>query len=61
MATIKTATELLNATGKNALKRVEIYLSNDTYNRLTKGAALDGRSTKNFMEKILTNHAQKIK
>lgn len=46
---------------RNELKRVEIYISNGVYNKLAKAAAIDGRTTKNFLEKIVNEKAAKIK
>lgn len=61
MATIKTATALLTATGKKALKRVEIYMTNEAYAKFEKEAASQSRSTKNLLELTVSKAAEKFK
>jgi len=46
---------------KKALKRVEVYLTNEDYNRLAKEAARLNRSTKNYLELLLQNKALSLK
>ena len=43
------------------LKRVEIYITNRRYNKLTKQALKDRRTAKNFIESIVNDAADKLK
>jgi len=43
------------------LKRVEIYITNRRYNKLTKQALKDKRTAKNFIESIVNDAADNLK
>jgi len=61
MATFKNPNGVTFGTSKKAIKRVEIYLTNEVYAKLEKAAAAQSRSTKNFMETVLNKTAEKSK
>lgn len=46
---------------KTDLKRVEVYLTNEVYEILSKEATAQSRSTKNYIEVFLTTKAHLLK
>lgn len=57
MATNATSTNF--GTSKKKLSRKEVYLTNETIDKLDKRAAAKNCSTKALMELILTNYANR--
>lgn len=45
----------------NGKQRKDIHLSPEVIEKLEAAAAKEGRKLKNYMEKVLTKHSEKIK